>query len=104
MLCGNKLINWVKTSKSKILWVGMKKELPLHRDLRRGQINPKLRIAFHAGHFSSVTAARFFNLVRPPIIIIETGQSAECNTRVYTCVYVYIRACIHVLYAYIVGV
>ena len=74
----------------------MKKELTLQRDLRKGQINPKLRILFHAGHFSSVTAARFFNLVRPPIIIIETGQSAQCiqiYIRVYTCIYVFIYTC-----------
>ena len=93
MFC--EVINWLTGSKHKKVkfhgW-GWKKELTLQRDLRRGQINPKLRIPFHAGHFSSVTAARFFNLVRPPIIIIETGQSAECihlcihvYTRVYTC-------------------
>ena len=77
----------------------MKKELTLQRDLRRGQINPKLRIPFHAGHFSSVTAARFFNLVRPPIIIIETGQSAQCIP-VYTPVY----TCVYTCYTYIVAV
>ena len=74
---------------------GDEKEPILHQDLRRGQINPKLRIGFHAGHFSSVTAARFFNLVRPPIIIIETGQSV-C-TRVYT-VYTCILARIYTCY------
>ena len=80
---------------------GDEKEPILHQDLRRGQINPKLRIGFHAGHFSSVTAARFFNLVRPPIIIIETGQSAY--TRVYT-VYTCIHARVYTCYTYIVGV
>ena len=67
----------------------MRKELALEQDLRVGQINPKLRILFHAGHFSAVTAALFFNLVRPPIIIIETGQSVY--TLVYTCKCIYTR-------------
>ena len=75
----------------------MEKEPTLQQDLRVGQINPKLRIPFHAGHFSTVTAALFFNLVRPPIIIIETGQSAD---RVYTCVYTYRRAYTRVIRVY----
>ena len=81
----------------------MKRVLTLQEDLRRGQINPKLRILFHAGHFSTVTAARFFNLVRPPIIIIETGQSARC-IYAYIHVYVHVYTCIYTCYTYIVAV
>ena len=80
----------------------MRKEVTLQQDLRVGQINPKLRILFHAGHFSAVTAALFFNLVRPPIIIIETGQSEHSvYTLVYTCKCIYTR--IYTCYTYIVG-